>query len=129
LLETGVLADEGDLFLLTEDDLRRSPFFTREAARGESGPQLTENAKTVLAELDVARQRPLWRVLVALSMRHVGPPTAKELARAFGSVDAVSVAHAGADDSYFVLAAGCTSLGVCTDPGGDLYSFEVSVSA
>lgn len=46
-----------------------------------------------------------------------------------GSVDAVSVAHAGADDSYFVLAAGCTSLGVCTDPGGDLYSFEVSVSA
>ena len=94
LLETGVLADEGDLFLLTEDDLRRSPFFTRDASRGESGPQLTENAKTVLAELDVARQRPLWRVLVALSMRHVGPPTAKELARAFGSVDAISVASA-----------------------------------
>lgn len=94
LLETGVLADEGDLFLVTEDDLLRSPFFTREASRGESGPQLTENAKTVLAELDVARQRPLWRVLVALSMRHVGPPTAKEIARSFGSVDAISVASA-----------------------------------
>jgi len=94
LLETGVLADEGDLFLLTEDDLLRSSFFTRESARGESGPQLTENAKTVLAELDLARQRPLWRVLVALSMRHVGPPTAKELARAFGSVDAISAASA-----------------------------------
>lgn len=94
LLETGVLADEGDLFLVTEDDLFRSPFFTREASRGESGPQLTENAKTVLAELDVARQRPLWRVLVALSMRHVGPPTAKEIARSFGSVDAISVASA-----------------------------------
>ena len=94
LLETGVLADEGDLFLVCEDDLRRSPFFTREAGRGESGPQLTENAKTVLAELDVARRRPLWRVLVALSMRHVGPPTAKELARAFGSVDAISAASA-----------------------------------
>lgn len=94
LLETGVLADEGDLFLVTEDDLRRSPFFTREASRGESGPQLTENAKTVLVELDLARRRPLWRVLVALSMRHVGPPTAKELARAFGSVDAISGASA-----------------------------------
>ena len=94
LLETGVLTDEGDLFLVGEDDLRRSPFFTREAGRGESGPQLTENAKTVLAELDVARRRPLWRVLVALSMRHVGPPTAKELARAFGSLDAISTASA-----------------------------------
>ena len=78
LLESGVLADEGDLFLIDEEDLRRSAFFTRDAGRGESGAQLTENAKTVLAELAVARTRPLWRVMVALSMRHVGPPTAKE---------------------------------------------------
>ena len=94
LLESGVLADEGDLFLIEEDDLRRSAFFTREAGRGESGAQLTENAKTVLAELAVARTRPLWRVLVALSMRHVGPPTAKELAREFGSIDAIRSATA-----------------------------------
>jgi DNA ligase (NAD+) len=94
LLESGVLVDEGDLFLIDEDDLRRSAFFTRDAGRGESGAQLTENAKTVLAELAVARTRPLWRVLVALSMRHVGPPTAKELARAFGSIDAIQSATA-----------------------------------
>ena len=94
LLESGVLVDEGDLFLIDENDLRRSAFFTRDAGRGESGAQLTENAKTVLAELAVARTRPLWRVLVALSMRHVGPPTAKELARAFGSIDAIQSATA-----------------------------------
>lgn len=94
LLESGVLADEGDLFLIDEEDLRRSAFFTRDAGRGESGTQLTENAKTVLAELAIARTRPLWRVLVALSMRHVGPPTAKELARAFGSIDAIQSATA-----------------------------------
>ncbi|MSW43386.1 MAG: NAD-dependent DNA ligase LigA [Actinobacteria bacterium] len=94
LLDSGVLADEGDLFLIGQEDLCRSPFFTREAGKGESGPQLTENAKTVLAELDTARSRPLWRVLVALSMRHVGPPTAKELARAFGSIDAIRFATA-----------------------------------
>jgi DNA ligase (NAD+) len=94
LLESGVLADEGDLFLIEEEDLRRSAFFLRDGGRGESGAQLTENAKTVLAELAVARKRPLWRVLVALSMRHVGPPTAKELARAFGSIDAIQSATA-----------------------------------
>lgn len=34
----------------------------------------------------------MWRVLVALSMRHVGPPTAKDIARGFPSIDALAVA-------------------------------------
>ena len=92
LLECGLVRDEGDLFLLTADDLLRCPFFTREPGKGESGPQLTENAKAMLANLDASRQQPLWRVIVALSIRHVGGPTAQALAREFGSLDALAAA-------------------------------------
>lgn len=92
LLDSGLVSDDGDLFLLGPDDLVRSPFFTREPARGEDGPQLSEGARVVLASLDAARDRPLWRVLVALSIRHVGPTAAQSLARAFGSLDAIASA-------------------------------------
>ena len=92
LLDEGVLEDEGDLFLLTPDALLRTAYFTREPGKGETGTQLTENAKAMLRELDVARGRPLWRVLVALSIRHVGPPTAKDLARALPSLEAIAQA-------------------------------------
>ena len=94
MLESGLVADEGDLFLLTEEDFRRSPFFTRDPARGEDGPQLTETAKAVMANLELAKAQPLWRVLVALSMRHVGGPTAQALARHFTSIDALMAASA-----------------------------------
>jgi DNA ligase (NAD+) len=92
LLDCGLVQDEGDLFLLTETDLLRCPFFTREPGRGEDGAQLSENARAMLANLDVARQQPLWRVLVALSIRHVGPTAAQGLARRFGSLDAIIAA-------------------------------------
>ena len=94
LLDEGVVGDEGDLFLIGADDLLRTSFFTREPARGEDGKQLTENARAMLAQIDAARTKPLWRVLVALSMRHVGPPTAKDIAQGFGSVDALAEASA-----------------------------------
>jgi DNA ligase (NAD+) len=90
LLDCGLVADEGDVFLLASTDLLRCPFFTREPGKDESGPQLSENAKGMLANLDVARQQPLWRVLVALSIRHVGPTAAQGLARHFMSIDAVA---------------------------------------
>ncbi|MBI1352194.1 MAG: NAD-dependent DNA ligase LigA [Actinomycetales bacterium] len=92
LLDCGLVQDEGDLFLLTPQDLLGCPFFTREPGRGEEGPQLTENAKAMLGNLDAARQQPLWRVIVALSIRHVGGPTAQALAREFGSLDAIASA-------------------------------------
>jgi DNA ligase (NAD+) len=94
MLESGLVLDEGDLFLLTEADLLRSPFFTREPGRGEEGLQLGENAKAMLANLDSARVQPLWRVIVALSIRHVGGPTAQALARQFPSLDALAAASA-----------------------------------
>jgi len=92
LLECGLVHDEGDIFALTGDDLLRCPFFTREPGRGEDGPQLTENAKRMLEQIEIAKDRPLWRALVALSIRHVGPTAAQELARAFGSADAIAAA-------------------------------------
>ena len=94
MLECGLVQDEGDLFLLTEADLLRCPFFTREPSRDESGPQLSENARAMLANLEAARDRPLWRVLVALSVRHVGAPTATDLARAFPDVNLIAAASA-----------------------------------
>jgi DNA ligase (NAD+) len=92
LLDCGLVADEGDVFLLAPEDLLRCPFFTREPGKDESGPQLSENAKGMLANLDAARQQPLWRVLVALSIRHVGPTAAQGLARQFRSLDAIAAA-------------------------------------
>ena len=92
LLECGVVRDIGDLFLIDDDSLLSCPFFTREPGKGETGPQLTENAKTMLANLDQARTKPLWRMLVALSIRHVGPTAAQALATEFGSMAAIAEA-------------------------------------
>ena len=92
LLECGLVHDEGDLFALTANDLLRCPFFTREPGKGEEGPQLTENAKGMLAQIEAAKDRPLWRALVALSIRHVGPTAAQALARDLGSMDAIAEA-------------------------------------
>ena len=86
LLESGILTDEGDLFALTEADLLRSSYFTK----GEG--ELSENAKVILTQLEVAKSKPLWRVLVALSMRHVGPPTAQAITSVFTSLDELAAA-------------------------------------
>jgi DNA ligase (NAD+) len=86
LLDSGLLTDEGDLFGLTEDSLATSEFFVSKQGT------LTVNAVKLLHNLDEARRRPLWRILVALSIRHVGPTAARALAAAFGSVDAIAAA-------------------------------------
>jgi DNA ligase (NAD+) len=86
LLDCKVIADEGDLFAIDADQLATCPFFVNKDGT------LGSNAVKLLANLDVARQRPLWRVLVALSIRHVGPTAAQALARQFGSLDAIVAA-------------------------------------
>jgi DNA ligase (NAD+) len=83
LLDSGVLHNEGDLFDLTEDHLRRVPFFVKQ--NGE----LNTNAGKMLQSLAEARSRPLARVLAALSIRHVGPTAAGALATEFGSMTAL----------------------------------------
>jgi DNA ligase (NAD+) len=88
LLDSGLVTDEGDLFALTDEDLARSPFFVNK----QGG--LTVNAAKLVGHLDEARRRPLWRILVALSIRHVGPTAARALAAQFGSADAITAASA-----------------------------------
>ena len=90
LLTVGVLEDEGDIFSLTEDKLLRVPMFTRAPKKGEGdAPVLSANGGRLLANLEDAKTRPLWRVLVALSIRHVGPTAARALATELGSMDAI----------------------------------------
>jgi DNA ligase (NAD+) len=86
LLQSGVITDEGDLFTLTEDDLLRTELFT------VKGGELSANGKRLLANLGKAKQQALWRVLVALSIRHVGPTAARALAGEFGSLEAIEAA-------------------------------------
>lgn len=86
LLQAGVIVDEGDLFGLTADDLLRTELFTTKAG------ELSANGKRLLANLGKAKAQPLWRVLVALSIRHVGPTAARALATEFGSLEAIEAA-------------------------------------
>ena len=83
LLKAGVIADEGDLFALTEDDLLRTDLFRTKAGA------LSANGKRLLDNLDKAKTVALWRVLVALSIRHVGPTAARALATEFGDLHAI----------------------------------------
>ena len=93
LLEAGVITDEGDVFDLDEQALRRTPLFTRAPKKGEGeGPVLSANGRRLLDNLGKAREVPLWRVLVALSIRHVGPTAARALATEFGSMEAIRAA-------------------------------------
>jgi DNA ligase (NAD+) len=86
LLRAGVIVDEGDLFSLTADDLMKTALFTTKAGA------LSANGRRLLDNLDSAKDKPLWRVLVALSIRHVGPTAARALASAFGSLERIESA-------------------------------------
>jgi len=96
LLDAGVILNEGDVFDLDEAGLLATDLFTRAAKRTETpdehGRVLSANGRRLLDHLDAARQVPLWRVLVALSIRHVGPTAARALATEFGSMEAIRAA-------------------------------------
>ncbi len=89
LLDAGVIGNEGDVFDLDAEKLRRTELFTRAPKKGEEGPQLSANGQRLLEHLDRAKDVPLWRVLVALSIRHVGPTAARALATELGSMQAI----------------------------------------
>ena len=86
LLQSGLLQDEGDLFSLDEAALCRTAFFTKKDGA------LSANGRKLLANLQTRKDVPLWRVLVALSIRHVGPTAAQALARDFRSLDRIAEA-------------------------------------
>ena len=86
LLQDAIIVDEADIFSLTESELMKSSFFTKKD--GGKG----KNLEKLLEALEDAKNRPLWRTIVALSIRHVGPTAAQALATNFGSMDAISKA-------------------------------------
>src|SRR4030095_11573724 len=95
LLQSSLLQDEGDIFFLDAEKLEQTDFFTKKDGA------LSANCQKLLANLETRKDVPLWRVLVALSIRHVGPTAAQALARDFRSMDriigATEEARAAAD--------------------------------
>lgn len=80
--------DEQTGALVTRSPFRRNPT-TAERRDGTDGPQPSAQALTLLDELEKAKTKDLWRYLVALNIRHVGPVAARALAQWFGSIAAI----------------------------------------
>ncbi len=108
LLDAGMVQDEGDVFDLAPDDpddpdavaaarrrLMQVPLYTRAAHRSDpegtvvDGRVLSATGERLLSSLTRAKAQPLWRVLVALSIRHVGPTAARALAGHFRNMAAI----------------------------------------
>lgn len=118
-----LLDSEANLFNLTVDDLRDvmvlrerragesttvslEPYFFTKPTRSNPVSVPTKGALNLIVELGKAKEQPLWRVLVALSIRHVGPTAARALAAEFGSMDAIR--EAGKDRLSAVDGVGAT---------------------
>ena len=80
----------------TGEPVRRAPFrrnpTAAEKKAGITGPQPSAQAVTLIDQLEKAKTKELWRFLVALNIRHVGPVAARALAQWFGSVAAIRAA-------------------------------------
>ncbi|MCQ9343597.1 NAD-dependent DNA ligase LigA [Corynebacterium sp. 76QC2CO] len=87
LITSGVLKDESTLFDLTEEDLLKTSVYTTKAGT------LNATGKKLLANLEQAKRADLWRVLVGLSIRHVGPTAARSLATRYRSIPALMEAE------------------------------------
>ena len=88
LLVDQIISDESDLFSLNADKISTSRFFQKKDGTPAA------NVNKLLTALEEAKSRPLWRVLVALSIRHVGPTAAQALASSLGSMEAIQKASA-----------------------------------
>ncbi len=102
--ETGEPKADEDGVVRRRAPFRRSLKWTKkQLAEAESEGRVlpdfepSEQAVKLLDELDLAKTKPLWRVLVALSIRNVGPTAARALAQEFGSMDALRAALAEDD--------------------------------
>ena len=111
--EVPPLVTEAGLFALTLDDLvdirvgvrdretglrtgRTETPYQRKRKKGDpeghDGFVPSSAATKLLDEIEKAKSKELWRMLVALSIRHVGPVAARALANYFGSLDAIRAA-------------------------------------
>ncbi|GAA4799979.1 NAD-dependent DNA ligase LigA [Corynebacterium canis] len=83
LVDCGVLTDEADLFDLDETALLKSSVYTTKAGK------VNANGKKLLKNLEESKSVDLWRVLVGLSIRHVGSTASRALTARYGSIDAL----------------------------------------
>jgi DNA ligase (NAD+) len=93
-----------------EEDLLRTDLFRTKAG------ELSANGRKLLVNLQAAKDRPLWRVLVGLSIRHVGPTAAQALAREFSSMEAIEAAAEAAARATEEAGLVITSDGSAGDP-------------
>ncbi len=77
LVGTGLVRDLADVYSLKKEDLLTLEGFAE------------KRAANLLAAIEASKAQPLWRVLVGLSIRHVGVVAAQALERHFGAIDAV----------------------------------------
>ena len=77
LIDLGLVTDHGDVFSLTPDDLAQLPGFA------------DKSISNLMSSIEAGKDRPIWRLLTALNIPHVGTRVAQLLANAFGSVDAL----------------------------------------
>ncbi|TFB90903.1 NAD-dependent DNA ligase LigA [Cryobacterium algoricola] len=89
--ETGLPREEEDGTIRLRTPFRRNPT-AAEKREGLTGPQPSSSAVKLLAEIELAKTKPLWRLLVSLNIRHVGPVAARALAGHFGGLDAIRAA-------------------------------------
>jgi DNA ligase (NAD+) len=82
LLDRGIVKDPADIFTLTVEDLAQLPGFA------------DRSISNLLASIERGKDRPLWRLLTALNIRHVGTHVAQVIANAFVSIDALMEASA-----------------------------------
>ncbi|MGZ4108668.1 MAG: NAD-dependent DNA ligase LigA [Actinomycetota bacterium] len=80
LRDRDLIADPGDIYALTAEQLAELPGFQ------------SKSIGNLLSSIEASKDRPIWRLLVALNIRHVGEHVAQVLARAFGSIDAIAAA-------------------------------------
>ena len=78
LLKEGLIQDPADIYALTTEDLRRLDGFA------------DRSIENLLRAIDASKDRPLWRLLVGLNIRHVGSHVAEVLSSAFLSIDALA---------------------------------------
>ncbi len=80
LMERGWVKDPADIYVVTDDQLGNLPGFKEKSI---------DNLRQAI---EGSKDRPLWRLLVALSLRHVGPAAAKKVTRAFPSIEKLAAA-------------------------------------
>jgi DNA ligase (NAD+) len=82
LVDRGLVKDPADVYALAPEQLLELQKFA------------DKSVDNLLAAIEGSKDRPIWRLLVGLNIRHVGSHVAQVLARAFGSIDALAAATA-----------------------------------